>query len=124
MDEKVLKNLTILMPSIVMMIISILASSTTLAKMVGVTEVDLKGLIIIGLVAIFPIAILIDGIIVAIKNINWILPLITSLITFIIIMLIYLNSSATIYLTYYGFAYFLGFIPTKLILKLKKSKVK
>ncbi len=124
MNKNNTSKLRFLNPSIVMAIITILSSTDLLSTMFGVTEVDLKGLMIIGLVAIFPITILIDGIIVAIKNKNWILPLITSLTTFIIIMLIYLNSSASIYLIYYTTAYFLGFIPTKLILKLKKSKVK
>ncbi len=124
MNKNNTSKLRFLNPSIVMVIITILSSTDLLSTMFGLTGVDLKGLIIIGLVAIFPITILIDGIIVAIKNKNWIPPLIASLTTFIIIMLIYLNSSASIYLIYYTTAYFLGLIPTKLILKFNTSKVK
>ncbi|WP_052356747.1 hypothetical protein [Faecalimicrobium dakarense] len=85
---------------------------------------NLKGLFIVGIVVLFPLSFMIEGIICARKNIGWIAPLALSLITFLVIIFVYLNDSANIYLIYYSIAYILGYIPTKLVLKLKYSKTK
>ena len=91
---------------------------TTVVVLILASFFNLKGLFIISIVALFPLSFLVEGIICAVKNIGWLIPLAISLITFIIILFVFLNDSATIYLAYYCVAYAIGYVVTKLILKL------
>ncbi len=119
MNKKYIRDLGTLIPSSMMLLISMLSFTNPFDKVFGFTEVDMKGLFILGLVLIFPILFAIEGIVSAIKNIVWIIPLSISLMVFFVIKLVALNDSANIYLMYYFIAYMLGYCISKLVLKLK-----
>lgn len=82
-----------------------------------------KGLFIIGIVGIIPISFFIEGVICSRKNIGWIIPLIVSLIAFFIVIIVFMNDSANVYLKYYAISYILGYVLEKLISVLK-NKIK
>ena len=119
MNKKYIRDLGTLIPSSMMLLISMLSFTNPFDKVFGFTEVDMKGLFILGLVLIFPILFAIEGIVSAIKNIVWLIPLSISLMVFFVIRLVALNDSANIYLMYYFIAYMLGYCISKLVLKLK-----
>ena len=80
---------------------------------------DLKDLCIIGLVGIVPLSFFIEGMLCSIKYKGFIIPLVTSLSVFLVVILVMLNNSANIYLIYYTVAYTLGYILGMIILKFK-----
>ena len=82
-----------------------------------------KGLFIVGIVGIIPISFFIEGVMCSRKNIGWIIPLLISLITFFIVIIVFMNDSANVYLKYYLVAYILGYVLEKLISVLK-NKIK
>lgn len=82
-----------------------------------------KGLFIVGIVGIIPISFFIEGVMCSRKNIGWIIPLIVSLIAFFIVIIVFMNDSAYVYLKYYAIAYILGYVLEKLISVLK-NKIK
>lgn len=82
-----------------------------------------KGLFIVGIVGIIPISFFIEGVMCSRKNIGWIIPLIVSLIAFFIVIIVFMNDSANVYLKYYAIAYILGYVLEKLISVLK-NKIK
>lgn len=82
-----------------------------------------KGLFIIGIVGIIPISFFIEGVMCSRKNIGWIIPLLVSLIAFFIVIIVFMNDSANVYLKYYAIAYILGYLLEKLISVLK-NKIK
>ncbi|CEK37612.1 hypothetical protein [Paraclostridium sordellii] len=58
------------------------------------------------------------------KKIGFIIPLITSLTAFFIVILIYMNDSANVYLKYCAVAYILGYLFEKMISILKRGRLK
>lgn len=54
------------------------------------------------------------------KKIGWIIPLVTSLTAFFIIIILFMNDSANVYLKYYAIAYIVGYLIDKMIPILKK----
>lgn len=78
-----------------------------------------KYLFIIGLVGIVPLSFFIEGVLCYIKSKGFIMPLIISLSSFWVIILVMLNDSANIYLKYYAIAYILGYILGIIIMKFK-----
>ncbi|GAA0106541.1 hypothetical protein UT300013_31650 [Paraclostridium sordellii] len=76
---------------------------------------NLKGVFIIGLVGIVPLSFFIEGVMCSRKKIGFIIPLITSLTAFFIVILIYMNDSANVYLKYCLVAYILGYLFEKMI---------
>ncbi|MGX4600191.1 hypothetical protein [Faecalimicrobium sp. JNUCC 81] len=82
-----------------------------------------KGLFIVGIVGIIPISFFIEGVMCSRKNIGWIIPLLVSLIAFFIVIIVFMNDSANVYLKYYAIAYILGYVLEKLISVLK-NKIK
>ncbi|CEO23081.1 hypothetical protein [Paraclostridium sordellii] len=85
---------------------------------------NLKGVFIIGLVGIVPLSFLIEGVMCSRKKIGFIIPLITSLTAFFIVILIYMNDSANVYLKYCLIAYILGYLFEKMISTLKRGRLK
>lgn len=83
----------------------------------------LKGLFIVGIVGIIPISFFIEGVMCSRKRIGWIIPLILSLTVFFIVIIVFMNDSANVYLKYYLVAYILGYVLEKLISALK-NKIK
>lgn len=80
---------------------------------------DIKGILILGIVLYIPVAFLINGIICAIKQINWKIPGLISLLGSIIIM-IYLRFDGTeiaLYLSYYFMSYCIGYWITSAMKK-------
>ena len=82
-----------------------------------------KDLLIVGIVGIIPISFFIEGVMCSRKNIGWIIPLLISLITFFIVIIVFMNDSANVYLKYYLVVYILGYLLEKLISVLK-NKIK
>jgi hypothetical protein len=81
----------------------------------------LKEVFIIGLVGIVPVSFFVEGVMCSRKKIGWIIPLITSLTAFFIVIIIFMNDSANVYLKYYAIAYILGYILEKMISILKNK---
>ncbi|CEN89060.1 membrane protein [[Clostridium] sordellii] len=85
---------------------------------------NLKGVFIIGLVGIVPLSFLIEGVMCSRKKMGFIITLITSLTAFFIVILIYMNDSANVYLKYCLVAYILGYLFEKMISILKRGRLK
>ena len=108
--------ITILFPSLIMILISTISS-----------HMDLKGLFIISIVALFPLSILIQGIFVVLNKANIILALLTSILTFIGVMFILMKTFEIIYIEYYIISFVIGYLISKILIKLnllKSIKVK
>lgn len=110
--------ITILFPTFFMTIITIISFS----NIFYVNGIDFKGLIVISLLFIFPFLFLIQGIKSSINNTNIFLSIGVSLLTFIILMLKFLNSSASIYIFIYLVFGAIGYVITNFIIK-NKSKI-
>lgn len=80
----------------------------------------LKEVFIIGLTCIIPISFFVEGVMCSRKKIGWIIPLVTSLTAFFIIIILFMNDSANVYLKYYAIAYIVGYLIDKMIPILKK----
>ena len=93
--------ITILFPSLIMILISTISS-----------HMDLKGLFIISIVALFPLSILIQGIFVVLNKANIILALLTSILTFIGVMFILMKTFEIIYIEYYTISFIIGYLGT------------
>ncbi len=103
--------ITILFPSLIMILISIISS-----------YMDLKGLFILSIVVLFPLALLIQGIFVALNKTNIILALLTSILTFIAVMFILMKAFEIIYIEYYTISFAIGYLISKILMKLKLLK--
>lgn len=82
---------------------------------INVDNLDLKGLFIISLILLFPLLFLIQGLFSSKLNINYPLSLLISLVSFILILVVYMNSSAYIYLIAYTIISLLSFYIGKYI---------
>ena len=109
---------TILFPSLFMTIITIVSFS----NMLNFNGIDFKGIFIVSLILLFPLLFLIQGIMSAINNTNVLLSMGISILTFIILMMVYLNESAFIYILIYLVFGIIGYIITDIIVKIKSSK--
>lgn len=105
--------ITILFPALVMIIVSTIAFTDIL----NISDIDAKGLIIIGMVLIFPISFLIQGILCALTNTNMILSLGLSISAYIVIMFIFLNDLSIGYTFIYLIAWLIGYFITKFLRK-------
>lgn len=108
--------LTILFPAFFMTIITILGSTP------NTVNVDFKGILVLSLLLIFPLLFLFQGIICASGNINVFLSFGVSILDFLMLIMIYLNSSAFFYIPIYLMLGTVGYLTAKLILKFKTSK--
>lgn len=109
---------TILFPALFMTIITIVSFS----NIFNFNGIDSKGIFIVSLIALFPLLFFIQGIISAVNNTNVLLSLGVSILNFIILMIVYLNNSAFIYILIYLAFGVIGYIITHIIEKIKSSK--
>jgi hypothetical protein len=106
-----------LFPALFMNIIAIVSFS----NMSNFNSIDFKGIFILSLILLFPLLFLIQGIICARYNINAFISLGASILGFIILMLVYLNDSAVIYIFTYLIFGIMGYLITKICRKLSKK---
>ena len=92
--------------------------------MLNFNVIEFKGIFILSLILLFPLLFLLQGIISAVNNTNVLLALGISTLDFIILMMVYLNDSASIYILIYLVFGLIGYIITKSIIKIKISKNK
>ena len=109
--------ITILFPSLIMILISIIS-------LIDISHMDLKGLFIVSIVVLFPLLILIQGMLVSLNKTNIILALLTSILTFIGVMLILMQTFEIIYIRYYIISFAIGYLISKILMKLKLLKLK
>ena len=106
------KNIgTIIFPSILMIIITIIS----FANIPIISDLDVKGFFILSLVLIIPTLIFLQGILSAKYKVNIFLSLGITLVTFVSIMVICLNTSVFIYIGIYIISWILGYILSKLL---------
>ncbi len=110
--------LTIIFPSLFMTIITMISFS----NMLNFNVIEFKGIFILSLILLFPLLFLLQGIISAVNNANVLLALGISTLDFIVLMMAYLNDSASIYILIYLVFGLIGYIITKSIIKIKISK--
>jgi hypothetical protein len=109
---------TVLFPLLFMTIITIISFS----NMLDFKGIDFKGIFILSLILLFPLLFLLQGIICAINNTNLFLSLGVSILNFIILLMVYLNDSALIYVFIYLTFGVIGYLITKSIVKIKSFK--
>lgn len=111
---------TIIFPSILM----ILATIISFGEISFISHLDVEGFFVLSLVLIFPTLIFMQGILSSKNRINIFLSLGISLVTFIVIMVICLNTSASIYIGVYIISWSLGYFFNLIdILKLNSYNV-
>ncbi|NRT36546.1 hypothetical protein BJV38_000866 [Clostridium beijerinckii] len=102
--------ITILFPTIFMVIMG----KISFFYMSGFNGIEFKGIFILSLILLFPALFLIQGIICAKYNINVLLSLGVSILGFRILMIVYLNDSALIYLLGYVTFEVTGYLIAKI----------
>ncbi|MBY2582179.1 hypothetical protein KWW46_12605, partial [Clostridioides difficile] len=81
---------SIIFPTVIMVLMFL----TFVTDIFNLADVQSKSIFVVGMVLIFPISFLIQGIICVLNKTSWILSLIVSLLTYIVLMYIFLNDSA------------------------------
>jgi hypothetical protein len=109
---------TVLFPLLFMTVITVISFS----NMLDFNGIDFKGIFILSLILLFPFLFLLQGIICAINNTNIFLSLGVSILNFIILLIIYLNDSAVIYIFIYLTFGAIGYLITKSIAKIKSIR--
>jgi len=107
--------IVILFPALVMAIVSIISSN----QMFGLSDLDAKSLIIAGLVLIFPVLFVVQGVLCAVTRSKVILSIVVSIVTYIVIMFVFLNSSAFVYLIVYLGMWAIGYRIGKYMIRSK-----
>lgn len=103
--------LTVIFPSIILVLITMISfNPIELTK-----NLDLNGFFILSLVLIYPTMLFIQGILVSKNKASIILSFGLSIITFTIIMVVLLNTSASIYFALYIFSWLLGYFISKIL---------
>ncbi len=108
-----------LLPLLTMIIIFVLSFENIITNNLGLSEMDIKGILISGVVLYIPVAFLVNGIICAKKQINWKIPALISLLGSVVIMM-YLrfdSTEMTLYLSYYFMSYCIGYWITSAMKK-------
>lgn len=109
---------SIIFPTVIMVLMFL----TFVTDIFNLADVQSKSIFVVGMVLIFPISFLIQGIICVLNKTSWILSLIVSLLTYIVLMYIFLNDSAYIYVLLYTAFYMIGYIAAKFYYKIKTFK--
>lgn len=119
---KIKNILTLLFPTFIMVMILVVSFS----KMdnYNYSGIDYDGIVILSLLFLFPLLFLLQGIFSAISSTNVHLSLGVSIKCFIILMMVYLNDSAALYILIYLAIGVLGYTSTKFILKFKRAEIK
>ncbi|MGL4772748.1 MAG: hypothetical protein ACRC2K_04195 [Clostridium sp.] len=105
----------ILFPSLIMGIVSFIAFS----NIFDVRDVDLKGLFIFNLIVIFPLLYLLQGVVAFLTKTNPFVAFSTSTVGYLIIMFIYMNSSAIGYILFFGLFYSFGYFVSRFFSNIK-----
>lgn len=105
--------ITILIPAFFMTIIVIVSFS----NMRNFNGIDYKGIFILSLILLFPLLFFLQGILCPISNTNVFLSLGVSILNFIILMMVYLNDSALIYIFIYIACGVIGYLISNSIVK-------
>lgn len=113
--DNIEKLVVILAPSALIFILTILSFTHFLAGM---------GLIVISLMFLFPLLFFLQGIYSAKKKVNILLSSITSIASYLIILFVFLNETALIYLAPYIVLVFLGYFFTIKYLPRKTNSAK
>lgn len=111
--------ITVLFPAFFMTIIVIVSFS----NMSNFNGIDYKGIFILSIILLFPLLFFLQGIICPISNTNVFLSLGVSILNFIILMMVYLNDSALIYIFIYIACGAIGYLISNSIVK-RLSKYK
>lgn len=106
---------TILFPSVIMLLMAMILFT-------DINSIDLKGLFIISIVALFPLLFLIQGITCVLSNTNFIISLLISIATYKLIMIIFMNDLVYEYILYYVVSFAIGYLISKFIRKINLSK--
>jgi hypothetical protein len=106
--KNLLIKLTTYLPAIIMIILAFLSFSNIL------DETFRKGLIINSLILYYPSLFFLQGIVTAFINANVYVNVGLSLLVYIFILLVWLNSSALIYIVIYLISFFLGYWVIKM----------
>lgn len=101
--------ITAFLPSVIMIVLTALSFSDVHA--------NLKGLFILSLILIFPILYVLQGVACALRQSYLLVSLLVSTITFVAILIIYLNSSALIYILIYNGSGLIGYGGVKFFRK-------
>lgn len=108
---------TIIFPAIIMILIAVLSFS----NMRNNFHLDWKGILIISMILGFPLLFFIQGIMSSISKTNIVLSLGISLVTFLMILIIFLNDSALLYALIYLIAGVIGYGIGYISLKIKSK---
>ncbi|WP_078427937.1 hypothetical protein [Alkalihalobacterium alkalinitrilicum] len=100
-------------PAIIIFLISLVSFTTT--------HPNLKGLFIISLLVIFPLLYFIQRIVCSVFKVNFLYSLFISTMAFLIVLLVFLNSSAIIYIFMYIVTGILGYGLVKLAQELRNE---
>lgn len=111
---KINKNqIIIVLPAILILLISFFSFSVEI--------VDLKGLFVLSLLLLFPLIFFIQGLYAFKFKTNYLIPLLISLFSFLVVLLVYLNSSALPYMFFYTITGCAGFYLPKLLQQRKEN---
>jgi hypothetical protein len=102
----------LIFPAFTMLTLSVLA----MFGLFGEGDVN-KSFFILGLIIIFPLTFLVQGISCAMNHMNPFIALLVSYIAFAIVVITFLNSSAWVYSIYYLVFWIVGFFGAKAIRK-------
>ena len=108
------KNISIALFPIIIMILVCFIKKSSIFKF---SPMDLKGLLIVNVVLIFPIIFLIQGIIASVNDGNKIISLGVSLISYLVYLILIMKEAALMYIVFYFVWYVLGSFIGSLIKK-------
>lgn len=113
--RSILIALHIAVPVLIMFILACISDTTS-------DDLFAKGLLVTSLLLYYPILFLLQGSVAALMKTNIFLSLGVSIAIFIIILIIWLNSSAIIYIFAYSIIFLIGYGLTHTIRKIARSK--
>lgn len=111
--------LGVLLQLLTMIIIFVLSFENIITNSLGLSDMDIKGILISGVVLYIPVSFLVNGIICAKKQIKWKIPVLISFLGSVVIMM-YLSFDRiemALYLSYYFISYYIGYWITSAMKK-------
>jgi hypothetical protein len=100
--------MTMIVPSVVMIGLAVISFTDLLS------DIDGKELFVVGLLLLFPLLFLGQGVACGLGKGNIIISLLTSTVIFVVISLVSLNASALVYIALYLVAGLVGFVLARL----------
>lgn len=113
-ENKVLSFIQLVLPAVVMFIIAYVAFASS-------DDLYTTGLILNSLIIYFPLLFLLQGIFSALVRANMFVSLGVSVIAYIIVVFVWLNSSAIVYIIAYIVVWFIGYGISRLIQNVRKK---